>query len=784
MRNHCLNLVALTAVLAASQANAQECAPDYAALTWLSSTDSMDQEIANAWCAGSDLMVEHYSYYWYKLQLDGNGSFWNEQAALDGGQQCSSDSYIIRLMNGAYMLDQVMHHSANSVFEQTVYDWLGYVSDDGDGYTMDICDDDDPTAVATDVVATNPSSGRTLLHYPFFGWYSASQRASTLYHEAIHQHGSSHLDDDQCTAGGSCDDAYGNGNAQTGSIRFLEFAIDTYRRVHTIDEPGADGELMVANLGNDQCGYVPLLSPFERSGALSLARFKFFNHFNVTWSADYLPWVLQDVSYDPYYDYGGITYASDVYRGTRWDCSQVCNPADFQPGGREYCDPTFRAANTQVNQYNVAQCEAANNQLLPGVTPSQRQAIATSFQASKHACVPGVDQSYVDALCQTLSSQADTTEELANLWNLPDQPGAFNSGLALAQCMMKYCDQVFDPAWVEPAEAACYEWDDPRGCFVEQCGELVESNPYSRAQHQQAECRRSIIQSHVPSSGIPPTSGSHTVCGISYQDCVDEIVYQDWSAARQAGECNMVASPTGQSSLPGYQDGALDGMLQAGSYREFMNRTPGFYYDTCVGGFVLCTGTQGVITDAMLAAVVEKHIDNPWQRRVEDPKPPPYNKGDRLTVRGFQELAAFVVNERQDRLERKAGLKEILATAEDQLVLARHFGYDNYFALLGSKDREGVFGPAVVERYAQMEPQLELGVATSAAQREAFSTLAKGAALRARVESAGTKQLMADAVRVLSPSTMFEFSKKVGNASSVDEINAALNELSELAYAQ
>lgn len=196
------------------------CERQFLAWSWEGSGATMDRSLALDWCVDP-------IRYWRALGLASQADHWDRAAA--SVTTCDPDSHVGRMYDAAALLELAGHRApANE---------RGYV-------------------ITCALEASLPAfqEGPVRLSYEFFWHKSAVDRASALLHFAAHDR-APHLENSACVAGASCDRVFGEDNAQTIEIQFLEAAVAARR------------------------GSLPLLSPAARLESAQLARQKYAAHF-------------------------------------------------------------------------------------------------------------------------------------------------------------------------------------------------------------------------------------------------------------------------------------------------------------------------------------------------------------------------------------------------------------------------------------------------------------------------------------------------------------------------
>jgi hypothetical protein len=726
----------------------------HADCTATTSSGTMDAEVAAVWCPSS------WNTYWNALHLD-EESEWTDFKASGSGQ-CWQNNLDVRMMNAAAILDMITNARKTTSLNLAKFDWLwDHVALHSDsGY--------DTTCENGSAIATN-DAGATSIHLGFWK-KSVGYRGAVLVHEAVHDW-SSHVGDDECYAKGSCDDEFGKSNANTWTVVYYDHAVASYKL-----RP-ASTELLPVNFGNDMCGYMPLLSPFEREDMRAKMEKKLNESFATP--PPYSQWPVTEGKRgsEPGWDYGGNNFEVDHFLGTRWGCTKVCDPNDYVwPNGNKACDESHQPGNQQVNQSNKAKCVAANALIAAGVTPAQRQQAAQQLKNTTQSCVPGYSDAYLDQYCANLTGTSSTVPQLESKWDLDDEP-SFDSGQALAACERSFCDVKFKPAWIAQARSACYEWNDDIGCVRAVCGDLttlgLQYGNTSQEYFDAVNCRRNYFE-HGGNANAYYTSEESGRCELQYVACVNAKERDAWLLAKQNGTCNLVPP---QGSLPwsgNYQLQAISNIANAEDYNSFQNAYPNTDISQCVLQKQLCETVEKTVSKWGHKLVAEGYQVAPTvQLQIDLPNPPPF---ERLSTAGHQqirELCAVVAGKASSAITPDQAGKMLRATPQASFILADLLGRNTYFAALGASGREAVFGRDAVR--SGTRASMCATCATTPAQETIIRELAAGKIVRERAESATIARVLRRAQKMLSQEERFGYAKRLTAATSSAEINDILD---------
>lgn len=764
----------LISLVSSFTAFAGTCTPNYDAWQWYAASTTMDDELTPLWCGTPGA----YEHYWDTLNLTKKGKFWNKQAALDGLVDCSTNSYVVRLINAAVFADQMVYHRGSKTLGAEQYQWLTELISDhsDDSYVAKPCDYTMPTEAEPkpkNYVARNWDDGSaTDLGYPFFAHRNAPQRASTLSHEAVHDW-EGHLADDQCAAEGSCDDAFGNSNAQTFQIVFLNDAISTWRK-------GADNEWVVANWGDGTCGYLPYLSPQARADSVALMQDKLKDNFHTVPAQASWPRTAFWGPNDAKLDYGGWTFNADVTFAARWPCENVCNPADYDTGGAKACNVDYQPSNAGINQNNKSRCIAANASLGAGVKPSEYAAIIKAFAKNQQKCTPGASEQYLAGVCTAASANANTAAQIETAWSVPDDVGTTNSELGLQACVANFCAPKMTEGIKASARNGCYEYDDFLGCTRALCGALqpiaakygATSSEYLDA----VNCRRAFFEGESES-----TFHSSGTCEVEYQACKDASAYAEWKSKKAAGQCALVETTTAPAptTLGFRSEYALSDLPTASSWSVHTRLHPKTIHgggSSCDSTFMLCRVARDIAaTKATGLISLNPVFENP-KGPLNLPRPPTMEDVSSFHVfESLVESARIATGKITDtRVSAQTILTAWTRTPEAEHAISQMVGPQTFFAVHGVSGRSRTFGPAAAAAPMTASLTLHQGTAEQQAALDAYLALVP---MRQRVESQATQNLLTKASTVLSEEALFGHLKSIGSAQSAMELERSLDAL-------
>jgi hypothetical protein len=757
---------ALAAALFAP-APAAACVNDYDNWGWLQANETQDDEMTERWCHSQ----QSIDAYWGALNLgDGDGSNWFNAAE---GNSCNPNTHFSRVMNAAYIMDFVYYSLLSPTLGQNQYAfyWLvNHVSPhSANGYLVG-CNYDPTVNIHT--VASNPSGGDdpTNLFFMFFWKLTANDRASTLVHEAVHDwigHVAPELCGNKC--GASCDVSFGPSNAQTWDVTYLDHSVSAYRRADGSDQ------LAVAHLGDllgtgaEVCGYIPVLSPEARQSAVDRMNWKFTSCFAAPVTAP-PPTSYFSLASDPFWEYGNYEYGYDKAVGARWSCAEICNAAEW--GSK--CDPAAQPGNAAVNSFNQALCNEENGQLHAGVTPQQRYALVSDFNQRKQGCVPGYSDSYLTGYCGGVSSSAVNVAGLEAAWNLADQPGVFDSGEAMLDCVKSYCQGQYSAQWATNARTACYEWDDSLGCLDAICGSLDQLTTDYGATSQEyftsVQCRRHFIDHAGDASEYFDAQQNQAHCDRVSTDCRNADARADWLTAKGLGQCSLYSAVAATGGT--YDLGAIASIKNYPSYGRFASAHASVSLDQCVAVQQACEATEAMLHKILAEMLAVTRVLYGIERLRDLPDPPPYDIQSEVfqNVRELARIASAAPDPASGFTPEQA-IERLRHVPEANQALSIALGQQLYFAVLGADSaRESVFGAAKIHAFegATRPPDpLETGAQTALVQQ-----LDAGKATRERVTSAAAMTLYSQAPGT-NMDAFFVYLNALQIATSLDEVDAA-----------
>lgn len=679
----------------------------------------------------------------------GLGQNWSRWAQLMSTvTACDPEAWSARFTNGAYFADYLGYHRLQTSFAQTASP--GAIMPEGDWVTYWLAryvkyytreDGWAPFCIATNdiagtsdnrfVFASNPTNHDPLrVYFPWFWNLTAVDRASVLVHEATHQF-SSHIGDGECLNKGSCDDAFGNGNAQTFTIYFNAQTMDAYRRKTD------STELEVYNYGQDFCGYVPLVPDAQRWAQVQSMQDRLMTVFKyLPPSSQWPPSAFIDFVWGTGLDFGdapggasGDAYRIDLVNSSRWPCGAVCTPADydFASGGARACNENYQAGNIAINQQNRSLCFALNTQVALGVTPTQHASLRNRIANEAKPCLSGVSDTWVAQVCTQLSAQATKVEDLETQWSIPDMEFYFDASHAIHACQASFCAQKHTAAWDTAGSAACFEWDDPYGCLKLACGDLAAlQSQYGKGSPEYLKavvCRSSELNRDFAGLADPESA-----CSEAYQACILKERYEAAWAAQQAGGACWVrgsgSSPTTDPLFVTLRDKA--GTVAVENFLA-LDTTAHLATSRCLMENMTCLAQQAAL-DAALAKMIHDEartrpvwkmptLPDSWEKLRGRYDREVFNEMTRIGAELTDPTVTF------GPLSKNAGIVRLVSSPEASLAIAEAVGQDTYLKAGGSRFAKGIFNPTTLARFSSQADPYGLSAAGHSAELGALGRL-------------------------------------------------------------
>lgn len=782
------SLSLFAALLVSHTANAELCTPPFASDAPRPASQTMDDMLSSIWCLGGD-WEPGYLRASTDLALDAAGT-WGSQMSLDGfPYTCNPEGASVRLINAAeaaWQVTQSLAVTTDPVINPpgaVRADWAAFLRDRTTGYVNQGC-------TGGNTLASNPPTDDPVkLFYKFFWKLDAYTRAATLIHEATHQD-VGHVKPGTCAYAPSCDDAFGNGNAQTLDIYFMLESALAYQRQDLASTTTPKAKLLeTASFGSGVCGYLPLLSPAVRAANLALAQDKISRAFESPSPALSALYSVAPSS-NLLTNYGGFDFAIDATAASRWACDAPCKTADYKPGGASYCDVDTRAANEAVNKANLKLCQDSIGTINAGVTQDELATATQVFHSGKKACLKGYDQSYLDAYCDLKSLSSITAQALDTSWDLPDVPGLFNSEQALKACAQKYCtDKEFGAVREclrEPlacyGDASCEDTLDASGCITYACGDLNEiasaSGESSIEYFHAVQCRRSFLEDDTP-IGIAPQVFDASDCEQQYAMCRDLEAFDDWKARGAA--CPLVpgVGPASGAYSGQHDFGALQAIGFSDSYTTwksaalshidsaYQDQYAANFFDGCVAAYEACQSSEELLAkiSAKLGALAEE--------------PGPFTGGpgfgrphwDPVADGVMQLLGTLRANDATESDKAKAR-RTLFENGEAFAGLTRILGESGVLAMHGSKGRSAFVGQAALDRFATSDPVFSRLTLDAPTKTEA----ARVGGVRQLLASPDVTQQLGAALDDKTPAEQFDLVQGFGTAPNSSTLESKLNE--------
>lgn len=467
-----LSLVAFASValLGGVPLGADECtSPPNGALTL---SQSRDDVYPAKWCnpsIGPEL--------WNGLHLDTDN--WDEGYGLvesNGNYEatCNPNHFLTRLLNAAWIVRDVQNYAVPFGLHRQVSGLNGgYALFDMGGwwsFASSVEPDEWEPECETNSNATNHSGIDDYIGLKIPGAYNktALYRSAIVVHEPTHED-VSHIDDDACSNGASCDDAYGHYNANTMHVNYLYDAAGAYV---TELYNGTTVRPVASNSG--QCGFIPRFSANERAEALNKSENDLDSRFEQA-----LP--------------PGLTRFSSVAdldeaNGTPFACQQCgLGQFTFDPNfcqQTKACNEILNPANAGVNLLNRIACSVYNSKVGDEfVTPAAVAAAKADMQSDLHACA-SPSYAAARAYCESEKAGAATASQIDSCGWLDQYHGPDLDGQL--GCVQEYCQEK----WNESGGWAANQ--DPYGCGSYLCG-----GESCGSAGDEAACKEQVVVMHA-----------------------------------------------------------------------------------------------------------------------------------------------------------------------------------------------------------------------------------------------------------------------------------------------
>jgi hypothetical protein len=456
--------------------------------------------------------------------------------------------------------------------------------------------------------------------------------------------------------------------------------------------------------------------------------------------------------------------------GAKWPCQTACIAEDYWTGGKHACNEEINAANWEVNAHNAWWCGVKNSELGPYPTPEDVFQKQQEFEAIKRDCINAVSDEYLEAYCSELINSASTVADLKALYTLDDNPGyLIIPDYAFDECLSSFCQvryEEFHDTWEADARNACYEWSDPIGCLDALCGPpFIDLNETDARENyfESVQCRRHFIEWEGNLHFYFTASENTGKCEQDYADCVNAQAFQEWWDARAQGEC---ALEDPKKAL--YQRFALHYLDDVGydtTLEDLMNQFSHVELGPCEAKKLLCEETKGFAVDILSQFVAVSEFPKP-----ETPFRQSTKYMDRVTRR-YADHIADTDGSGIPGLTPKQAIRQITQPA-NLWSLSRAVGMDALFAVLGSNER--VFGCDTASSFNDSNVAFPFDL--TPAQEELVPDLAAIKDTRLRIDSDDTYNLL-ELIAVSAPEDLFEFMQNIYSAPSIEDVNAALDEL-------
>ncbi len=445
------HLVFVFAMLAMASVRAADCFPPLGGLLTLPPSNALPaskshDDLYLGWCTQNV-----FSAIFNGLHLDGSdwsGGFGTNESNNGYVADCDANSFLGKLMNAGFIVREVQKHSVKFGEHRSVsgldgpydkYDhghWWEFASSTDPDEWVPSCDTDDGNA-------TNypDPAGYIALKIPGAYKVPAVNRAAIVVHEPTHQD-VSHIGDDECKNGGSCDDKYSHYNSNTMHINFLFDLAGTY-----LTEGPSSDPVQVVQMLNGQCKFIPRFLDDERQAALSKVEVDLKKRFKYAEP----PWTT-------HYGSGASGVAAlDAARNPVFECKQ-CSPDSytFHPGvcqQKTACNEVLNSDNGGKNLLNRVACSVYNSLVGQASSASAVASAKAGFNAAKKACLPASEKG-ARAYCEAQKAAAKNVGQVdACGWLDP----VFYTSINKLQCVQEYCRDRFVASGGWPVSSDPYD---------------------------------------------------------------------------------------------------------------------------------------------------------------------------------------------------------------------------------------------------------------------------------------------------------------------------------------
>ena len=488
-----------------------------------SASTTRDNVYNSLWCNDSTFNTQ-----WNGLHLDVDN--WDEgYGMIEQGEDqfftnCAPNDFLTRLMNGAVVVREVQKYAIPFGEHRQVSGFPG--GNDPDygpfdygywwAFPTTVEEDEWEPECETDSNATNhPGPPDEYIGLKIPGAYkkTAMYRAAIIAHEPTHAD-VSHIGDDTCSQGSSCDDKYGHYNANTMHVNFLYDAASTYQMQLYNAVPVRPVQM---NAGT--CSYIPRFTANEREEA----RAKSENDL--------------DARFESATPAGTVRYSSvadiDAKKNAIFPCQQCdLNQWVFAPSTctQTACNEVLNPDNHSVNVLNKIACNVFNSKVGDDfVTPDVVAAAKEDYEDDLQPCLAPAEADVL-AYCEAEKASASDAGEVDECGWLDN---VYLPSMSKLVCVQQFCQQKWNESggWTatqDPygcldylcggADGSCGDADDEATCKAEFVA--AHGNPdFYATQCESDGCKRTLIDCLFASSwsyGDPIPSD----CQFNYDLCV------------------------------------------------------------------------------------------------------------------------------------------------------------------------------------------------------------------------------------------------------------------------
>jgi len=387
---------------------------------------------------------------------------------------CASNDYLTRLLNGAWIVTDVEDYAVPFGQHRQVSGLNGAWATWDQGHWWSFASHVEPDEwepeCSTSSNAQNHTGIDDYIGLKIPGAYkkTAIYRSAIVVHEPTHEE-VSHIGDDTCDNGASCDEAYGQFNANTMHINFLYDAAGAYKTEVENGQP-----FRSVQMSGGECSFIPRYTTNERQQALNKSEADLDGRFESALP----PGLTRYASLD----------ALDAANGTApFNCQQCdVDKYKFHPDEctQTACNEVLNPNNFGVNLNNQIACAIYNNNVDDtGITADDVADAKATMQSNLLSCAapdPQAARDYCDAEKASANNALDVdTCGWLDQYHGPSLDGQLG-------CVQEYCQEKWNQSggWTEN--------QDPY-----KCGEYLCGGPSCGSAADEAACKKQVVVMHA-----------------------------------------------------------------------------------------------------------------------------------------------------------------------------------------------------------------------------------------------------------------------------------------------